>query len=343
MKVIRHKKNFSNDTEIPKHDHLIKCYASWKFGAEYHMIYELAECNLEEFIQKTKHPKDDPTLNNAWLIEQMCGLAGALRAVHTQEEDGKHTSNDNMLDVPKAPKARSRSGYIHEIKPDNILVFLYGASVHWFRLSDFSCAKFADFVASISGQHVNSHLTTSKTGTPDFRPPESMKGETSRPYDLWSLGCVYLELFVWFLKGYPSLQAFRAKRRRLVKPNGVEDEAFYFTDEVSANPRVQLRSAVEDEISQLSTICPPDLKPLLDVIPSLLRIDPKTRPTATGLVQKLSHLDTSPPFEFGRASLGNARTLNVPTTVQLGLPQNDDSGSESDNQYVIVHKPTDET
>jgi serine/threonine protein kinase len=347
MKVIQHEKsivrekNFINDTKKLKHDHLVKCYASWKFGAKYHMIYELAECNLEEFIQKMKDPKDHPALNNAWLIKQMCGLAGALRAVHTQEEDVKHTSNDNRLDVPKAPKSRSRSGYIHDIKPDNILVFLYGGSVHWFRLSDFSCAKVVDFVASISGQHVNSHLTTSKTGAPDYRPPESMKGTTSRPYDLWSLGCVYLELIVWFLQGYSSLEAFRAYRRGNVRPHGVEDEAFYFTDEVNANPRVQLRWAVVEKISELSRICPSDLRPLLDVIPSLLHIDPGKRPTAMDLVQQLGQLDTSTPFELSKASSKNTKTLNVPNTAKLDISQNEDSGSESDSPFVVVHKPTD--
>jgi serine/threonine protein kinase len=311
----------------------MRCYASWKFGAKFHMIYELAENNLEEFIQKAKYPKDHPALNNAWLKKQMCGLAGALRVVHTQEEDSTHTSSDNVIGYQKAPKGRSRSGYIHDIKPDNILVFLYVGSIYWFRLSDFSCAKVVEFVESISGEHMNSHLTTSKSGTPDFRPPESMKGQTSRPYDLWSLGCVYLELIVWFLQGYPSLETFRANRRGLVKPNGSEDEAFYFTDEVNANPKVQLRWAVVDKISELSKICPSDLMPLLDVIPSLLHIDPKERLTATTLVLKLRHLDTSPPFESGSASSGKARTLNVP---------NDNSSSDSDNQFVIVHKPIDE-
>jgi serine/threonine protein kinase len=190
-----------------------------------------------------------------------------------------------------------------------------------------------DIITSISGQHANSHLTASRTGTPDFRPPESMKGKTSRPYDLWSLGCVYLELIVWFLQGYPSLETFRKKRRGLA-PNGSEDEAFYFTDKDNANSGVQLRRAVVDKISELSSICPSDLMPLLDVIPSLLHIEPKKRPTATSLVQQLRPLDTCTPFEFGKASSGKTRTPNVPA---------DDSSSESDNQHVVVHKPTEES
>jgi serine/threonine protein kinase len=302
------------------------------------MIYELAKSNLEEFMQKTPFSGDNTALNNAWLIKQMCGLAGALRAVHTQKVD-----DNNRLGVPTASEIQTRSGYIHDIKPDNILVFLYEESVYWFRLSDFSCAKVVDFIASISGQHVNSHCTTSKTGTPDFRPPESMKAKakTSRPYDLWSLGCVYLELMVWFLQGYPSLEAFREDRRGFAKPNGVEDEAFYFTIEVNANPKVQLRRAVKEKISELSKICPSDLRPLLDVIPSLLHIEPKKRLTATSLVQKVRYLDTSPSLEFVKASSRNTKTLNVSAAAQLGLPQNEDSGSGSDDQFVFVQKPTD--
>lgn len=348
MKVIQHEasmareRKFIDDTRNLKHHHLVKCFASWKFGAKYHMIYELASCNLEEFIQKKNHSRENPALSNAWLIKQMCGLAGALRVIHTQEEEENETPNDNMLGVPKAAKSvRSRSGYIHDIKPENILVFLYEGPMYWFRLSDFSCAKVVDFITSISGQHMNSHLTTSKTGTPDYRPPESMKGETSRPYDLWSLGCVYLELLIWFLQGYLALQTFREDRGGLVRPGGAEDEAFYYTDEVGPNPKVQLRPTVVEKMIELENCCPTGLRDLLQVIPSLLQIDPKKRPDAAVLVRKLKHLDTSTPFELERQQVA---TLKVPNTSKTGSNLNDDSDSgESDtNQYVIIHKPTDE-
>ncbi|KAF2797929.1 kinase-like protein [Melanomma pulvis-pyrius CBS 109.77] len=358
MKIIQHEasmareRKFIHDTRNLKHNHLVKCFTSWKFGAKYYMIYELASCNLEEFIQKKNHSRENPTLTIAWLIKQMCGLAGALCVIHTLEEkkeenkeenkEGNKTPNDNLLGVPKLAKpARSRSGYIHDIKPENILVFLYEGPMHWFRLSDFSCAKVVDFIASISGQHMNSHLTTSKSGTPDYRPPESMKGETSRPYDLWSLGCVYLELLVWFLQGYPALQTFREDRAGPVRPGGAEDEAFYYTEEMGPNPKVQLRPAVVAKMSELKSCCPAGLRDILQVIPFLLDIDPKTRLDAVVLVQKLKHLDTNTPFELER-QLG--ATLKVPNTSKLGFNHNDDSdsGDSDTNQYVIIHKPTDE-
>jgi serine/threonine protein kinase len=340
--MVRERK-FISDTKGLNHDHLMKCLFSWKFGPKYHMIYEMANCNLEEFFKKMSMPKRQSELSNGWIIKQMCGLAGALRVVHNQEEEEKEDShNSNMLGVPKAAKIRTKSGYIHDIKPENILVFLYGGTTYCFRLSDFSCAKVVDFIESISGQHMNSHITTSKSGTPDYRPPESMKGETSRPYDLWSLGCVYLELLVWFLQGYTALEDFRASRRGPVRPNGVEDEAFYHTIETNPNPKIQLRWVVMEKITELSMICPSDLRSLLDVIPSLLQIDPKKRPTAAGLVQQLKHLDTSSPSDSGRVTSSTTKALSVPTMTQLELPQGDDSGSESDNQFVIVHRPTDE-
>jgi serine/threonine protein kinase len=164
------------------------------------MIYELAEGNLEEFMLRNPTPSIDPAVfSNSWMVEQFCGIAHALLVVHEQEGS--------------TGSGQRRHGYIHDIKPENILVYAYEGQTHCFRLSDFSCAKVVDFIATISGQHEMSHLTLSKTGTPNYRAPEVYHtGKTSRPYDLWSLGCVYLEIVTWYLQGYPALLAFRDAR-----------------------------------------------------------------------------------------------------------------------------------
>lgn len=288
MKVTQHEgreQNYHRAMAGLNHSHLVKCLASFTLGAKYQMIYELASCDLEDFIQK--HPCATPRsgLTSSWLAQQLAGLAGALQVVHNP--DGSTSSNDaSSLGVPKTNSAKS--GYIHDIKPENILVFIYRGNVCWLRLSDFSCAKVVDFVATISGKR-DSYKTGTKSGTPIYRAPESQDGATSRPYDMWSLGCVYLELLVWYVEGYQALVSFRNDREAQVRPGGIFDEGFY--SEVSPG-NVQLREPVVKKIGELSNSCKGELKEIVDVIPSLLRIKPKERLSASQLASKLRHFGT---------------------------------------------------
>lgn len=53
--------------------------------------------------------------------------------------------------------------------------------------------------------------TTTKQGTPLYEAPETKtnsKEPRSRQYDIWSMGCVFLELIVWLLYGYKELEKF---------------------------------------------------------------------------------------------------------------------------------------
>jgi serine/threonine protein kinase len=47
-----------------------------------------------------------------------------------------------------------------------------------------------------------------------YLPPESADStSTSRPHDVWSLGCVFLEMSVWFLDGEEARQVLRTQIR----------------------------------------------------------------------------------------------------------------------------------
>ena len=265
------------------HQNLVKCLASFTFHEALYMIYPLAEGNLEEFMVSNKSLSADYDVDSTevWLTEQLRGLAGALLVIHNQEDGPREQS---YLGVKGADSRRT--GYIHDIKPENILVVPRDGKWPLFRLSDFSCAKVADFVASISGQ-LGTHATLSKAGTPNYRPPESQSGKTSRPYDLWSLGCVYLELLTWCLEGYEALEEFREARQGLVCPGKHEDGGFYFMEEAGDKKKWRLRPAVNEKLASLRLKCYGPLKEILDVLPSLFQINPKQRPTAAELASTL--------------------------------------------------------
>ncbi|KAF2441713.1 kinase-like protein [Karstenula rhodostoma CBS 690.94] len=302
------------------HSHLVKCLASFTLGAKYQMIYELASCDLEEFMRDRPKPSRHPELTHAWLAQQLAGLSGALKVVHNPQ---------GLLNVPNANT--TRTGYMHDIKPENILVFIYQGKVCILRLSDFSCAKVVEIVATISGKR-DSYKTGSKPGTPTYRAPEISENASSRPYDMWSLGCVFLELLVWYLEGYEALEKFRDSREGSALPNGMTDEGFYHK---ASTGETQLREPVLRKIDELRRQCQGDLKDIVDVVPSLLKIKPKERMDASHLAARLSRFSTS----TGSKSVTNfAGSLTVPSLGSTSLPTYE---SDSDpNEFIKVTRPS---
>ncbi|KAJ4365203.1 positive regulation of MDA-5 signaling pathway [Neocucurbitaria cava] len=317
------------------HSHLLKCLASFTFSSKYHMIYEKADQDLEKFIGENKNVSDITSFSGSDLARQLYGLAGALSVIHNQENVGSDY-NASLLGVPR--ERFSRAGYIHDIKPDNILVFIYnqdGKKTYWMRLSDFSCANVRDLVRSVSGQKRDSWATENKKSTPNYRAPEFLRDEKiSRPYDMWSLGCVYLELLVWYTEGYDALKEFRTARLRQVKPDGIKDEGFCYTTERGENATVHLRDIVQKKLKEVSVRCTGHLAAIAKVVPGLLQVDPKKRPTAADLVEQLKHLDNGerPPFDYEQPN-----SLGLPSMAAPQVPTYEsDSDCSSFDGLVMV-------
>jgi serine/threonine protein kinase len=323
------------------HHHLLKCLASFVFSSKYHMIYEKADCNIEVFMRKNPNPRSLANLTTDDLAQQLFGLADALCFIHNQGSPDS-TPSTNLLGVPQV--SARKTGYIHDIKPENLLMFIYnqpGKKSYWIRLSDFSCAKVVDILTTVSGKNRHSYKTVSKSGTPVYRAPEATPegGQTSRPYDLWSLGCVYLELLVWFLDGYDALKQFREEREGLVSPNTFEDEGFYYTP--TEGEPFRLRDVVTEKIDSVSNRTEGHLKTIADMIPQLLKIDPEKRPNAEQLVKKLQNIDNGarPPIEVSHSNhdyTSSTNSLPLPTYT---------SDSDSDSSFgdmVRVQHPTEE-
>jgi serine/threonine protein kinase len=271
-------------------------------------------------MRERSTPSKCSELTDGWLAQQLAGLAGALKVVH----------NPQGLLIPQTNT--TRTGYMHDIKPENILVFIYRGNICTLRLSDFSCAKVIEIVATISGKR-DSYKTGSQPGTPTYRAPEISEKASSRPYDMWSLGCVFLELLVWFLEGYKALETFRESRGGSILPNGMTDEGFYHkisTDEM------QLRDPVVHKIEDLKRKCRGDLRDVVDVIPSLLKIAPKERMTAAQLAARLGRFGT---VTGSKTATNFAGSLTVPSFGSPSLPTYE---SDSDpNEFIKVTRPSD--
>lgn len=103
---------------------------------------------------------------------------------------------------------------------------------------------------------------------------------------MWSLGCVYLEVLVWFLEGYEALKRFRDLRESESSLHGLIDEGFFHETPLGT----QLRKSVVSKMANLSCNCTGDLKLIADIIPSLLKIEPEKRLTASHLAIRFKNM-----------------------------------------------------
>ncbi|CAG9993937.1 unnamed protein product [Clonostachys byssicola] len=177
------------------HIHLIPLLMSYETETTYYMVFPWARHNLEQFWEKVPNrPDSSKSLN--WMIKQCHGLAKALQKVHT------HESWNGLQN-------RGRHG---DIKPLNILCFSSqsqegdddAADPTKYRLviADFTLMRF-------HSPHSVDQGTASKVGySRTYQPPETrMGGEepVNQMYDVWTLGCVYLELITWHLLGSQAI------------------------------------------------------------------------------------------------------------------------------------------
>ncbi|RYC63133.1 hypothetical protein CHU98_g3091 [Xylaria longipes] len=83
-----------------------------------------------------------------------------------------------------------------------------------FKIGDWGLAKLHSMATVLRKE--KGLDTTTKYGTPLYEPPEVQLGEVkllSRQYDVWSMGCIILEIIIWLLYGYDGVKKFRSDVR----------------------------------------------------------------------------------------------------------------------------------
>ncbi|OHE97896.1 hypothetical protein CORC01_06759 [Colletotrichum orchidophilum] len=164
--------------------HLIKPLAAYRRGDLRGFLFPWGEGgNLKEFWVnqegKPHVPVKDPQLV-LWVLQQLQGICGSISALH--ERNCRHG----------------------DLKPENILHFHENETRGILRVADVGLARF-----HIEATRDRKQVTNTMTGTVRYEPPEF--GHTvkiSRLYDVWSLGCVFLEFLIWVLYGNSKLREF---------------------------------------------------------------------------------------------------------------------------------------
>ncbi|KAI1639204.1 kinase-like domain-containing protein [Biscogniauxia mediterranea] len=175
--------------------HIVTLLASYTHRGQNCFIFPWADCSLSTFWEENYPTREVQFVR--WLASQLLGISRAVLTIH----------EPNHLEVVDSP-LYGRHG---DLKPDNILCYATTDCIYQrFVIADFG-------LSSIHREASRTYVPDpQKPRTPGYRPPESdgyiKDGEISRNYDIWTLGCLFMEMLIWYLGGNDWVEKFRDDR-----------------------------------------------------------------------------------------------------------------------------------
>lgn len=221
----------------------------------YNLIFPLAQTDLENvLVGKWSSPN---LMQSENFIDELRALASALNALHF------YRCKEMELDL---------IGCHHDLKPNNILIF-DGHLV----LADFGVSRLAPVL--------DGSLTKFKDCIGDFFSPESLQDMSAqsigRKSDIWSLGCVIVEVATFMVLGAAGVQEFRLKRETKISQNYRNSR---FHDNVRLKPEVTAWTKELSEKAEEST------KDLIQLTSGMLNVMSQKRPDIEEVLGNLNFI-----------------------------------------------------
>lgn len=210
----------------------------------------------------------------------MTGLASAIDTLHNFES--------KSLDV-------KLTGCHHDLAPRNILVQDDTLLLADFGLSTFRCRD-------------ETSLTMFKSVRGSYVAPEAQfmcddeiaDGQISRPSDIWSFGCILMEIFTYMIDGQTGLEDFRKARRIQITP----DVVWYRFHEGHATPSSKVAAHMQ-RLRQRARDKPSFLH-VLGLIQRMLSMNPTERPRSPEVLMTLRGIAILSLAEVIKPLLSNA-------------------------------------
>lgn len=285
------------------HQHLVKLLFTYKLKGRFYLLFPYADANLRSYWISVGRPAKNLE-TYIWCVDQMTGLVSGLDVIHNFQttEEGVKLSSDPGNDAFSAFSRLRPSGMAvarlivqngeeiygrhGDLKPENIL---------WFNQtdnpSDKGILQITDLgLGRFHGFGSKSRDDPRKTaGSATYVPPEiALDISISRAYDIWSLGCVFLEFVTWMLHGYGAVKEF-SNARLAMSGDQVLDDTFFMHNGSSAVVREGVVKWVKHLRQQPK--CSRMIHELLDITMfHMLQINVRDRISSTDLKAKLDRI-----------------------------------------------------
>lgn len=258
------------------HEHIMYFLFTWTAPYASYMLFPLADEDLGHFLTRNPPPAN-PSEVGWWFVEQMLGTCDAMKYLH------EHIS------PPGDDQFTRRIGFHHDLKPANILLFKSdkGDRAIW-KTGDFGSGA-VKYVSLDSSEELYNRKAS--TGDPVYSAPEYVvDGRVSRPKDIWSLGCIFLEVLVWVLTPETgAVRRFEKARNEFSNDNADNAPAYWCQD---SEGKLCLNPVVVKELEALEVWAKEEkfYQPVLDIVKQMLPLDPNERPTAAQLCTRFQAL-----------------------------------------------------
>ena len=193
---------------------LVACYSTpagqsfQSLDSALHLVFPWAVTNMFDWMRSRTTPTEhhqgleDPRRRKEYLYDTIMSLVSAVSYLH-REINGAFTSH-------------------HDLKPQNILLL----GERW-TISDFGMTRLRSLDKGSQ--------TERKLGSYPYQPPEYGEKDVKkhgRSFDIWSLGCIIVELAVlvvygWESKKLDTFETERSKNRNRARASGREDDVSF--------------------------------------------------------------------------------------------------------------------
>ena len=186
--------------------HLVQIIKAYKHGDVGNVILPLAKTNLGAYLRDPSYKASEQSqqgieLHPFW--EQILGVSRALHKILVQE-------------APDSTRNEVLYSSHFDLKPANVLIEDSGV----FVISEFGQAYFRKLSEATSSKVIG------MGGTESYAPAEIDDPAMlrNRRYDIWSLGCILLEICTFVVRGYPGVLELDVARITTTEAGNMTDD-----------------------------------------------------------------------------------------------------------------------
>jgi hypothetical protein len=242
-----------------KHRNIVEILVAYTFKGKHNLIFPKArQKTLSDLLEGPCPSKFE---RNEHVILALADLCSAVHAVHN------FTSPDFNL---------SAIGCHHDLKPDNVLV-----DNDIFILADFGLSTFKDSTKSSNTQYKPVRGDYVAPECEEFRDLSQIK-VINRSSDIWSLGCIMLEVLTYMMSGPEGVKTFETSR--------VFKEGDYVRHRFHRGFDQEEPAVIAQLEGLLNNLHGRSEKKVTRLVQEMLQIDPRKRPRAPEVDEKMRYI-----------------------------------------------------